>query len=66
MMNVGSFKASKIGNVKVYDLGGNAAEYYNVNGSLKTYGYSAYDFVDANDRESKSEAKNTGFRVVKE
>jgi formylglycine-generating enzyme required for sulfatase activity len=52
--------------VMVYDLGGNAAEYCSDGGSLKTYDYSAYDFVDPSSTENTSAAEHTGFRVVRE
>ena len=52
--------------VMVYDLGGNAAEYYQSDSGLKTYDYSAYDFVDPASEETESLPKHTGFRVVKE
>lgn len=63
---VGSFKATTVGEGKVYDLGGNVAEYYLDGGELKTYGYSAYDYVDPAQKEVKTKVENTGFRVVKE
>lgn len=65
-MVVGTFKASKLGKAKadIYDLGGNAAEYYQDGATLKTYGYSAYDYVDAGDKSVKSQEAHTGFRVV--
>ena len=62
---VGSFKASKVGKAKVYDLGGNVAEYYTDADALKTYGYSAYDFVDAANPNSTTAAQHSGFRVVR-
>ncbi|MGB5190295.1 prolyl oligopeptidase family serine peptidase [Robiginitalea sp.] len=52
--------------VMVYDLGGNAAEYYQDLSGLKTYDYSAYDFVDPAAEEAISSPGHTGFRVVKE
>ena len=58
---VGKKKPTKIGDAVVYDLGGNIAEYY-ING---VYGYSAYDFYDAND-DSMIHSKHVGIRVIKE
>ena len=52
--------------VMVYDLGGNVAEFYLDGGALKTYDYSAYDFVDPSNPENTSAAEHTGFRVVRE
>jgi len=52
--------------VMVYDLGGNAAEYYQTPSGLKTYDYSAYDFVDPLNEEVTSTPEHTGFRVVRE
>ncbi len=52
--------------VMVYDLGGNAAEYYQAASGLKTYDYSAYDFVDPATEDVISTPGHTGFRVVKE
>lgn len=63
---VGSFKATRIGEGKVYDLGGNVAEYYLDRNELKTYGYSAYDYVDPVRKEVQPKEENIGFRVVQE
>ncbi|MCX2718440.1 prolyl oligopeptidase family serine peptidase [Lentiprolixibacter aurantiacus] len=52
--------------VIIYDLGGNVAEYYSDGGNLKTYDYSAYDFVDPASTANKPAPEHTGFRVVKE
>ncbi len=58
---VGKKSPVTIGDAKVYDLGGNVAEYY----SDGIYGYSAYDFVDKfNDAMINS--KHVGIRVIKE
>lgn len=57
---VGEFKAVKIGDAEIYDLGGNVSEYFE-NG---IYGYSAYDFCDENS--NNTESSYVGFRVVKE
>lgn len=58
---VGSFKASKVGDANIYDLGGNVAELY-LNG---IYGYSAYDYFDANN-DDEITSQHTGIRVIKE
>lgn len=50
----------------VYDLGGNVAEYYQSTSGIKTYDYSAYDFVDPASEEAKSAAEHIGFRVVRQ
>lgn len=52
--------------VFIYDLGGNAAEYYQTASGLKRYDYSAYDFVDAAEEEAMSAPEHTGFRVVRQ
>ncbi|MCB0851945.1 MAG: prolyl oligopeptidase family serine peptidase, partial [Bacteroidetes bacterium] len=62
----GMFKPTEIGKAKLYDLGGNAAEYFQENGKSGTYGYSAYDFVDEGNEKVKSPDKGIGFRVVLE
>ena len=65
--NVGSHPGVNVKKeVLIYDLGGNVAEYYLAGDSLKTYDYSAYDFVDPGTPENAAEADNTGFRVVRE
>jgi len=58
---VGKKKPTKVGDAEVYDLGGNIAEYYDSG----VYGYSAYDFYDAND-DSMKKSKHVGIRVIKE
>ncbi len=58
---VGKKKSTKVGEAVVYDLGGNIAEYYD--GGV--YGYSAYDFYDAND-DSIINSKHVGIRVIKQ
>lgn len=58
---VGKKKSTKVGNAVVYDLGGNVAEYY----SNGIYGYSGYDFYDAND-DSMVQSNYVGIRVIKE
>ncbi len=65
--SVGSHAAVKVKDkVMLFDLGGNAAEYYLENGQLNTYDYSAYDFVDPFSETSSAVPANTGFRVVRE
>lgn len=64
--SVGSHPAVKVKDkVMLFDLGGNAAEYYMDNGGLETYDYSAYDFVDPYDEAIAEKPAETGFRVVK-
>lgn len=58
---VGSFKASKISEAEIFDLGGNVAEYY----TDGIYGYSAYDYFDKND-DSQIQSNYVGLRVIKE
>jgi dipeptidyl aminopeptidase/acylaminoacyl peptidase len=58
---VASYPPVKLGEAKVYDLGGNVAEYYEGG----TYGYSAYDFCDPSDNSMLSSG-HTGFRVILE
>lgn len=55
------FAPTTLGQAKLYDLGGNVAE-YSQEGS--TYGYSAYDFVDPYSQEVQPGEK--GLRVVKD
>lgn len=65
--NAGQYSMVKLKKeVMVYDLGGNAAEYYQASSGLKTYDYSAYDFVDPATEEVMSTPEHTGFRVVRE
>ena len=58
---VGNFSSSKIGDAEVYDIGGNVAEYYDSG----IYGYSAYDYYDANDN-SEIKSVYVGIRIIKE
>jgi formylglycine-generating enzyme required for sulfatase activity len=60
---VGAFAATKIGQAEIYDLGGNLAE-YQADGS--TYGWSAYDFVDAHSEKVSPTQGHLGLRVVLE
>ena len=59
----GQYKSAKIGDADVFDLGGNVAE---LETSGKTYGYSAYDAVDAAGGRPVVAPEFTGFRVVRE
>ncbi len=59
--SVGSFAGVKVGSALVYDLGGNVAEFA---AGGKSYGYGAYDFVDAAGTGTPSGMKGMGFRVV--
>ncbi len=52
--------------ILLFDLGGNVAEYYSDNGTLKTYDYSGYDFVDPFNEATNSATENAGFRVIRE
>jgi dipeptidyl aminopeptidase/acylaminoacyl peptidase len=61
---VGTYKATTMGDAQVYDLGGNVAEYYGEDG--KTYGWSAFNFVDAMNSGAMEGTPLTGFRVVRE
>ena len=61
---VGQFEASKVNGKKIYDLGGNVAEYYLEAGQLKTYGFSAYDYVDPNSRDNSPKKEHTGLRLI--
>jgi pimeloyl-ACP methyl ester carboxylesterase len=66
LMNVGSFKGTKIGEAVVYDLGGNAAEYFTGNNGKELYGYSAISYVDDFAEAEKPTAAYIGFRVIKD
>lgn len=64
---VGSFAPAKIGEADLYDLGGNAAEWYTKDdGTPGTYGFSAYDFADPTNENPKTDRAYVGFRVVRE
>jgi dienelactone hydrolase len=58
---VGSYKAISVGEASIYDLGGNAAEYFEDG----IYGFSAYDFFDNASKRTVS-SKYVGFRVIRE
>ncbi|MGM0546428.1 MAG: S9 family peptidase [Bacteroidota bacterium] len=66
LKEVGSYKSVKIGDAHVYDLGGNAAEFYSGSNNQDTYGYSAVNFVDERDEVPSAPADYTGFRLIKE
>jgi formylglycine-generating enzyme required for sulfatase activity len=66
LMNVGSFKGTKIGEAVVYDLGGNAADYFTGNNGKEFYGYSAISYVDDFAEAEKPTAAYIGFRVIKD
>ena len=59
---VGSFPAVKIGKAEIYDLGGNAAEYFGRTGM--TYGFDVKDYVDPNEPAVPVKREKAGFRVV--
>lgn len=63
LREVGQFPPAKVGAAEVFDLAGNLAEYQE-NG--KSYGFSAYDYVDSRLAEHESPEEYTGFRVVKD
>ena len=69
LKEVGSFKPAMMNGEPVYDLGGNAAEYYrNEAGELAHYGFSAVDFADekaeADLQKTITENGLTGFRLI--
>ncbi|MCY7352661.1 MAG: prolyl oligopeptidase family serine peptidase [Cytophagaceae bacterium] len=72
LKSVGSFKAVKVGEADLYDLGGNVAEWYTKDdGTPGTYGFSAYDLADATadwprNQHSQTSTGYIGFRVVRE
>ncbi len=59
---VGSHRAIKHQDIFLYDIGGNVAEY---DATGKSYGYSAYDFVDPHEHKSIS-SEYVGLRVFLE
>ncbi|MDX1629134.1 MAG: prolyl oligopeptidase family serine peptidase, partial [Fulvivirga sp.] len=63
---VGSFPALETNDKKLFDIGGNVAEYYLKEGQLKVYDYSAYDFVDEFNENFIESSEHIGFRVVRE
>lgn len=62
---VGSFTPQKLGDTYIFDIAGNAAEYYLDEGELKVYGYDANSFADPFDL-SCNNSKLIGIRLVKE
>ena len=66
LKEVGAYKSVKIGEAHVYDLGGNAAEWFNGSANNSTYGYSAVSYVDERSETSAAPIRYTGFRVIKE
>ncbi len=62
----GSFPPTKAGQARLYDLGGNVAEWFAEGTASGTYGYSAYDVVDPAADGAKTPAPYVGLRVVKE
>lgn len=62
---VGAYKSVKIGNARIYDLGGNAAE-WSSGSDQSTYGYSAISYVDERSETPSIPIRYTGFRVIKE
>jgi hypothetical protein len=60
-MPCGQFKPYSLGNAKVYDLGGNAAEF---DAKGQVYGFSAYDFCDPYSPKPSASSRFIGFRVV--
>jgi len=65
LKEVGTYKSTKVGEAHIYDLGGNAAEWYSGSGEQSTYGYSAVSYVDDRAEISKTPVRYTGFRVIK-
>lgn len=61
---VGKFKSVKVGDANIYDLGGNVSEFFQDDNQLKVYGYSAYDYVDANAEMNINLREYTGIRLV--
>ena len=65
LKEVGSFAPIKIGKAYIFDLAGNAAEYYSDGDELKVYGYDANTFADPYDL-SANNPKLIGIRLIKE
>ena len=61
-MEAGSFPPVKIGKAELYDLGGNAAEFYGREGM--TYGFDVHDYVDAKAENKTIKRAKAGFRLV--
>ncbi len=66
LKEVGSYKSIKIGEARIFDLGGNAAELYTGMDDNTTYGYTADSFVDDRSKAIKPSKSYTGMRVIKE
>ncbi|MDX1671537.1 MAG: prolyl oligopeptidase family serine peptidase [Balneolaceae bacterium] len=65
LKEAGSYRGTEVGNALVYDLGGNAAEYY-AGGDTSVYGYSAVSYVDDRGEMQPPPAAYIGLRVVRE
>ncbi|MEO0473724.1 MAG: prolyl oligopeptidase family serine peptidase, partial [Bacteroidota bacterium] len=61
---VGSFGVTKLGEAKVYDLGGNLREW--CQGESDRYGFGAEDWADATGEGNFAKSQTAGLRVVKE
>jgi len=67
LREAGSFKSMSAGQADIFDLGGNAAEWYHSgNGSGTVYGYSAVSYADDRGEAVQAPLSYTGFRVIKE
>jgi dipeptidyl aminopeptidase/acylaminoacyl peptidase len=60
LLPVGHFTPVSVGQAKLYDVGGNAAEY----SQTGRYGYSAYDLADPAEAAHDGSDSAVGFRVV--
>ncbi len=65
MKEVGSFAPQKVGEAYIFDIAGNAAEYYLDGETLKIFGYDANTFADPFDLKTNN-SKFIGIRLVKE
>ncbi|MDX1909505.1 MAG: prolyl oligopeptidase family serine peptidase [Bacteroidia bacterium] len=61
---VGTYAPVTVGQARIYDLGGNAAEYCDQNGQPGRYGYSAWELADPAAPRPPADFLHTGFRVV--
>ncbi len=66
LKEAGSYKSVKVGDARIYDLGGNVAEIFNGSEAENTYGYSAVSFVDDRGEVPRAPTEYIGFRVIKE
>lgn len=66
LKEVGAYKSVKIGDARIYDLGGNAAEWHLGSNGTGIYGYSAVSYVDDRSEMVSAPVSYTGFRVIKE